>query len=58
MGALNDSPLAKYVRNVRALPSGIFNRQLFITVIGFALGGCPKGVYHAAKKIPYHDDLY
>ncbi|KAF4996488.1 hypothetical protein FDECE_12404 [Fusarium decemcellulare] len=43
MRAIKDSSLAKYIRGVKALPSGIFNWHLFVTCISFALAGCPKG---------------
>lgn len=43
MGAFSETSLAKYVRGVKELPPAIFNWHLFVTVIGFALGGTPKG---------------
>ncbi|RTE84910.1 hypothetical protein BHE90_000591 [Fusarium euwallaceae] len=43
MRVFRDSSLAKYVRGVKSLPSGIFNWHLFATCISFALAGCPKG---------------
>jgi hypothetical protein len=45
MAGFSDSSLAKYARGIKALPSEIFNWHLFITVIGFALTGTPKGMW-------------
>ncbi|RSL92580.1 hypothetical protein CEP52_013742 [Fusarium oligoseptatum] len=44
MRVFRDSSLAKYVRGVKSLPSGIFNWHLFATCISFALAGCPKAI--------------
>ncbi|KAF6830407.1 MFS quinate transporter [Colletotrichum plurivorum] len=42
MEAFSETSLSKYVRAVKGLPSEIFNWDLFVTVIGFALEGTPK----------------
>lgn len=44
MGYLSKSPVAKYLREVKQAPKGLYNRQLILTVIMFALGGMPKGI--------------
>ncbi|KAH7131142.1 general substrate transporter [Dactylonectria macrodidyma] len=43
MDSIKQSSLMKYIRAVRALPDGILNWHLFLTVVTFALSGCPKG---------------
>lgn len=45
MAGFTESSLVKYVRGIKALPSEIFNWRLFITVVSFALAGCPKGMF-------------
>ncbi|KAF2011988.1 putative transporter [Aaosphaeria arxii CBS 175.79] len=43
MGIFTNSPLAKYVKSVKEAPKGIYNHQLMLTVIMYALAGMPKG---------------
>ncbi|KAH6887484.1 general substrate transporter [Thelonectria olida] len=43
MDSVKQSPLMKYVRAVKALPDGILNWHLILSVVTFALSGCPKG---------------
>ncbi|KAF5582958.1 major facilitator superfamily transporter [Fusarium pseudocircinatum] len=40
---MKDTSFGKYKKAIRALPREIFNRQLFLTALSFALCGCPKG---------------
>jgi hypothetical protein len=51
MGALTDSPFAKYVRAIKQSPPGIYNRHLILTVVMYALGGMPKGKQDATLSM-------
>ncbi|GME41060.1 hypothetical protein diail_5798 [Neofusicoccum parvum] len=41
--AFSNSPFGKYLASVKASPKGLYNRNLLLTVIMFALCGMPKG---------------
>lgn len=36
--------LSKYIRAIKDSPREIYNRNLFLSVCSFALGGCAKGM--------------
>ncbi|KAJ4264199.1 hypothetical protein NW762_005393 [Fusarium torreyae] len=40
---MKETSFGKYKKAIKALPREIFNRNLFLTALSFALCGCPKG---------------
>jgi hypothetical protein len=53
MGVLSNSPLGKYITNIQNSPRGIFNQQLILTVIMYALAGMPKGIFDATRNLSF-----
>lgn len=50
-GKVKSTTIGRYITAIKATPRGVFNFQLFLVVLTYALGGCPKGRrWHSARE--------